>query len=254
MNQEIGIDMLKLEALLPGYVNGNLGNHDRQYVRQALAQSAQARAALAWHEALAEKVINDVESVRGDIGWSALQAKVRASSRGAHRPSTPPASTSTWIQQALGKLEWLMPHRWIPAPALGGVCAGLLAVVLAQAWWGQSQPSDSDFSAVRGGDTATAALPGSSKFVRVNFKERISERDMRLLLVRTGATIVAGPGQLGDYTVAVPAQEIDKVVQEFKDSLLTESVREVAAPSPLDTTGSTATGSAPGAAPAPKAP
>jgi hypothetical protein len=256
MNQDVGVDMFKLEALLPGYVNGNLASHDRQFVRQALSQSPQARAALAWHEALAEKVINDVDSAPSDIGWSALQAKVRASSHMLKRSATQAAVPSNGVAHLLAKLEWLMPHRWLPAPALGGVCAGLLAVVLAQAWWGQNQSPDAEFSQVRGDTPAAAGAtwPSSSKFVRLNFKERVSERDMRLLLVRTGATLVAGPGQLGDYTVAVSASELDKVMQEFKDSLLTESVREVAAPSILDATGVTSTGSAPGNATASKAP
>ena len=93
---------------------------------------------------------------------------------------------------------------------------------------------------------AAAGLEGA-KFVRLNFKSDVSERDMRLLLVRTGGVIVSGPGQLGDYTVAVPAAELDRVLTEFKDSLLTESVREVAAPS-WDTRTSGTTGAAPGAA------
>ncbi len=253
MSQDTMIDMYKLQGLLPAYVNGSLGVSERQWVKAALAQSAQARAALAWHEALAEKVIDDVESAPADIGWAALHAKVRASSRAVQSEVQATSSLGRRLAQAgrglWQSLEALLPHRWMPAPAMSAVCAGLLAVVVAQAWWGHETQESQDFSQVRGDATTSAAggvLAGSSKFVRLNFKDSVSERDMRLLLVRTGSVIVSGPGQLGDYTVAVPAGDIGNVLREFQDSLLTESVREVPAPSVLDPHPSGTTGAAPG--------
>lgn len=230
-----------LEAL-PSYVNGTASAAVQSQVKQSLAGSSEARAALAWHEALAEKVIGDVESVRADIGWAQLQSKVRVAQR-ASQIQRPP---SLW-----SRIESYLPHRWLSAPALGGVCAALLAVVVGQGLLLSRSDAERGYSEVRGtqsantgGATAALSSTSGSKYIKVNFKEKITERDMRLMLVRAGATIVSGPGQLGDYVIAVPSIELDLSIKQFKDSLLTESVLETAAPSALANAGTT--GAAPG--------
>jgi hypothetical protein len=240
------INMNRLQELLPAYVNGTANGQDRQYVKEALAQSAQARSALAWHEALAEKVIADVEAVPADIGWAQLQARVRAASQA--KTMNHSQGAQSWWQQLTKTLESWMPHNWLPGPALSGVCALLLAVVGAQQLIGSSV-DDREYSQVRGNTETQPLKPGviaGYKYVKLNFKERISERDMRLLLIRTGAVLVGGPGQLGDYTVAVPATQIDSALKEFQSSMLTESIQEVAAP-PLasDASSSAGLGAAP---------
>jgi hypothetical protein len=224
------IDMSRLQDLLPAYVNGTASGQDRQYVKEALAQSAQARSALAWHEALAEKVIADIEAVPADIGWAQLQARVRAAGQARAAHASPNALG--WWSQLAKTLESWMPHHWMPGPALSSVCALLLAVVTVQQFMG-SALEERDYSQVRGSTEAQALKPGvmaGYKYVKLNFKERISERDMRLLLIRTGAVLVGGPGQLGDYTVAVPAEQLQSALKEFQSSMLTESIQEVAAP------------------------
>jgi hypothetical protein len=251
MSSNSSMDERRLHALLPSYVNSTASLADRQWIKNLLSQSAQARVALAWHESLAEKVINDIEAAPSDIGWAELHARVRTSSVRAPDPAhtrTAPASTP-WMRQLLEKLESLMPHRWMPAPALGGVCAALVAVVVGQAAFFSSHSSQ-EFSEVRGERTSTGvgAMAGGasdSRYVRLNFKEKITERDMRLLLVRTGAVIVSGPGQLGDYTVAIPAEELIQALKQFQDSLLTESVQQVSAPTTRATDKSGTTGAAP---------
>ncbi|MBS7807641.1 hypothetical protein [Variovorax sp. PCZ-1] len=231
------LSMKDLLAVLPAYVNGSATTAEQAQVKHALKASHEARAALAWHEALAEKVVADVESVRGDIGWSQLQAKVRAS-QGVRNQQVPAAKSSLWA-----RLEVLLPHRWLSARVLGGACAALLAVVIGQGIL-LSADGDRAYSEVRSAQSnpsATGTAPAGSKYIKINFKEKITERDMRLMLVRSGAVIVYGPAQLGDYTVAVPAAELDATVKLFKDSMLTESVQETAAPgiaASSDTTGS----------------
>lgn len=241
--------------LLSAYVNGTATVVERQAVKTALAENPQVRAALAWHEALAHKVISDVESTPSDIGWAQLQARVRADARqravapeagtlaapGAPSAHAAPHSQGIWAR-LLGALEAALPHRWMPAPALSGLCAVLVAVVAGQALYGGLATNETAYSDVRsvapgpnggaldGNALARASGLTNSRFVQLNFKEGVSERDMRLLLVRAGAVIVAGPGQLGDYTVAVPGNELSQALDAFKESLLTESVEAVAAP------------------------
>jgi hypothetical protein len=250
MSNESSVDMHKLQALLPSYVNNTAQTAERLFVKGALAQSAQARAALAWHESLAEKVINDVDASPSNLGWAQLQAKVRSASRVIKQ-----RANVAWYQSVWTTLEPYMPHRWLPAPVMGGVCAGLLAVVIGQGVLLSDKSQEADYSQARGSQPVDGPTPATelitganSKFVKLNFKDRVSERDMRLLLVRTGAVIVSGPGQLGDYTVAIPAGELNQALQQFKDSLLTESAMAVPSPLARSADRSGTTGSAPGQA------
>lgn len=255
MSNEATIDMIKLQALLPSYINSTASVTERLFVKEALSQSAQARAALAWHESLAEKVINDVEAVPTDLGWTQLQAKVRSAAH-ANKVGRGVATQAAkqWYHSIWQAMEPYMPHNWLPAPALGGVCAALLAVVVGQGFLMHQAGQSTDYSQARGvqpaepSGSAVSQVVADSKFVRLNFKDRVSERDMRLLLVRTGAVIVSGPGQLGDYTVAIPANELNQALKEFNDSLLTESAQAVASPVTRSSDRSGTTGAAPGQA------
>jgi hypothetical protein len=227
MDLDQGINMNRLQAMLPAYVNGTANAQDRQYVKDAITQSARARSALAWHEALAEKVIADIEAVPADIGWAQLQARVRAASQARQLHNS--QNADGWWHALVKTLESWMPHNWVSGPVLSSVCALLLAVLGLQQFIG-STSEDREYSQVRGNTEAPAlrpSAPAGYKYVKLNFKERISERDMRLLLIRTGAVLVGGPGQLGDYTVAVPANQIESVLKEFKSSALTESIQEI---------------------------
>ncbi len=261
MSNETTIDMSKLQALLPSYINSTATATERLFVKDALSQSAQARAALAWHESLAEKVINDVEAIPADLGWTQLQARVRSTAHAVKADRGATSKTAKKGYQGIWQMiEPYMPHNWLPAPALGGVCAALLAVVVGQGYLMNQSNQNSDYSQARGAQpaepTASAGLQSATdtKFVRLNFKDRVSERDMRLLLVRTGAVIVSGPGQLGDYTVAIPANELNQALKEFNDSLLTESAQAVASPVARSFDRSGTTGAAPGQASSQAAP
>jgi hypothetical protein len=232
------LTMQQFLDVLPFYVNGSTNAAQQAQIKHKLAGSSEARAALAWHEALAEKVIGDVESVRADVGWAQLRSKVRATRR-AHQPAQ--------VLALWSRIESYLPHRWLSAPALSGVCAVLLAVVVGQGLLltgADAERGYSDVRSMQSGDTGTPAEAAANKYVKINFKDKITERDMRLMLVRAGAKIVSGPGQLGDYVVAVPSAELDLSMKQFKDSLLTESVLETAAPSASTNAGTT--GAAPG--------
>lgn len=239
------LTMKQFLDVLPAYINGSANAAQQSQVKHMLAGSSEARSALAWHEALAEKVIGDVESVRADIGWAQLQSKVRVAQRTRQSETAP----TLW-----SRIERFLPHRLISAPALGGVCAALLAVVVGQGLLLTRSDAERGFSDVRGvqsANTGNVAAASSSKYIKVNFKEKISERDMRLMLIRAGATIVSGPGQLGDYVIAVPGAELDQTIQQFRDSLLTESVLATTAPNltsnaAANTGAAGTTGAAPG--------
>jgi len=252
MQNEEEASMKALLDLLPAYVNGTASMADRAAVRDLLARSGEARAALAWHEALAARVRADVESAPADVGWERLQARLKSDRHIATAPGL--------LDRFVRWIGALSPHHWMPAPVLGGVSVALLAVVIGQGLWLGQGASEPDYATVRGtqvtdegGDAADGSADrlramglGGSRLLRLNFRDRVSERDMRLLLIRAGAVIVGGPGQLGDYIVAVPAHELARARQAFQDSHLTESVQEVPSTVLQPPGASGSTGSEPG--------
>ena len=60
--------------------------------------------------------------------------------------------------------------------------------------------------------------------LQVTFKPNVTERDMRLLLVKIAGRVIDGPGQLGDYIVSVPARQIEPARQHLEDSGLVDEV------------------------------
>lgn len=249
-------EMSMLTNLLPAYINGTASEPERQWVDALVARSAQARAALAWHEALAAKVVADVDSAPNDIGWARLLARARADAAAQPVRTTAPQG---FVAQLGRWLAALAPHRWLPAPALGGACAALLVVVVGQSIYLGQVEQEPDYATVRGtqahndpaglGTTvqerALALGLADRKFVRLNFRDRVTERDMRLLLVQTGSVIIGGPGQLGDYIVAVPAAELSRAIEAYRASYLTESAQEVPPSAVLQARESGSTGTAP---------
>ncbi len=215
----------RLEEVLPFYVNGRAGDDDRAFVDRMLQDPA-AAAMLAWHRGLAEQVRLDVESADDNIGWAALAARVRA-----ERPA-PAAAAHTG-----GWRAWLSLDAWLPRPVQAPVFAALAmavvvqGVLLARGGWHADQ--EGEYGASRG----TAATPGTAatETLKVNFKDETPEHDMRLLLISAGATIVQGPGQLGDYIVSVPAEQAAAARRQFGASRWVNAVQQVpaaAAPAP----------------------
>lgn len=210
----------RLETVLPFYVNGSANAEDRAFV-DALHHDREAGAMLAWHRGLAEHVQADVESASESIGWAALTAKVRA------QRQTELAGPSGWR-------AWLALERWLPRPIQTPAFAVLALMVVAQAALLSDRfaNTDPDYSATRG--AAPVATEGTgAALLRVNFKDETPERDLRLLLISVGASIVRGPGQLGDYTVSVATDHADAALHELERSDWVVSVRRAgpAAPS-----------------------
>ena len=208
----------RLEAVLPFYLNGRADAADRAFV-EALQSDPQASAMLAWHRSLAERVAADVESAPANIGWAALMGKVQAERAARQAPAT-------------GWRAWLALERWLPRPVQMPAFAVLALAVVVQGallggLWpqGDAATAEPEYSAVRGIEPV-AATP-SAALLRVSFKDETSERDLRLLLVGVGANIVQGPGQLGDYTLAVPMERADAALAEMSRSEWVVVVRRV---------------------------
>lgn len=216
----------RLEEVLPFYVNGRASGDDRAFV-DALLQDPGAAAMLEWHQSLAEHVRLEVEAVDGGIGWAALAEKVRAGRPGQAAPA--PSPTGGWR-------GWLCLDRWLPRPLQVPAFAALALAVAVQgvllSRTGPDTAQEGGYGDSRGaaGATAAANVPAGSEVMKVNFKDETPEHDMRLLLISAGATIIQGPGQLGDYLVSVPAERAAAARRELGASRWVNDVRQLDQP------------------------
>ena len=205
---------------MPFYVNGNANEHDRAFV-ESMRQDKEVEAMIAWHEALAQKVQSQVNSVNDHIGWAGLISKVRAQNK--------PAS-----EKSAGWRAWLSADQWIARPIQAPAFAVLALVVVGQSvlLYRQSDMPvvDEGYGAARGRTTAEVGQTSGRATLTINFKDETSEHDMRMLLIATGANIIQGPGQLGDYIVHVPTERADIAVQELRMSKWVNSVSRIRQP------------------------
>jgi hypothetical protein len=198
-------DKRRFDELVPFYLSGAASPADREWIEAYLAREPGARAELAWHQALAGAIEERVASVPEDVGLAGLQARLAAERRGA-RP---------------GRLAAAL-ERWLPRPAVYPAFAGAAAIVLVQAVaigvlvTRDDTPAYSDVRSLGGTERQS--------YLQVNFKPDATERDLRLALIRVGGRIVHGPGQLGDYYVAVPGDRVDAARRELEASGVVEAV------------------------------
>ena len=173
----------RFQDLLPWYVNGRIGAEDRAWMDAQLAQQPQLQAQLQWHQNLRTELHAQAGALQDDLGLEKALARIRS-----QRPS---------LLQRLS--TWLVPLTQRPAFALvalvavvsqGGVIAHLL---------GERDPAD---SAVR---SQGAVVVDDRPLLKLNFAPDAKEADIRMLLVSVQGRLVGGPGQLGDYYVAVPS-------------------------------------------------
>ena len=140
-----------------------------------------------------------------------LMARVRAESAAAKPPRR------SWLTR--------LHEGWAGLAARPAFAMAAAAVVLAQAGVIGTLLSREDAAPEYAETRSVAPLPALMEPVlQVTFKADATERDMRLLLVRVAGRVIDGPGQFGDYIVAVPASRIDPAKRELEESGWVEQV------------------------------
>jgi hypothetical protein len=61
-------------------------------------------------------------------------------------------------------------------------------------------------------------------YLKLNFKADAREADIRMLLVEIDGSLAAGPGQLGDYYVRIPANRAATLADKAKASAIVDNV------------------------------
>lgn len=208
----------RFEELAPWHVNGTLAPAERTWVEEYAQRHAEARAELQWYEALQTQIHDNVAEVSDEIGWDRLQSRIRAERRQAQTKTSWLDSIREFVTGTLGGGQLALR----PALAYAGVAvlvvqAGVIGSLLID--------RDRDQAALeqwRSVQAQSSAIAGP--VLRVAFKPDATEQDIRMLLLHTGATIVGGPGQLGNYILYVPAERFAAAQEALRNDSHVDNV------------------------------
>ena len=182
-------DEASLRALLPWMAAGKLSGAEREQVQTWLDASPEARAELAWWQAVGRDLrahsAEQMATHEGDVGLARFQQAL------AQLPerSTPSLPTGGRLQRWL---QWWRVNWQSPALA-----ACLLVIVTQSVMWQRPVSAPAALEALSGAQTTSAG-----SFL-VAFEPTASEADIRALMRTVQAEIVGGPSALGLYRIQV---------------------------------------------------
>ena len=209
----------RFDELLPFYVNASLSDADRAWVDAYLREHPAAAAELNWTQSLQTQLREDLPAVSAEVGLERTLRRIRSEDTAPQRARRA-AAPSTFERLR----NWF--SSLVPQPMLRPAFAGALAVVALQTVVIVQMATDpvDESSQIR-------AIPGSvidsGPYLKVNFKGDAREADIRMLLVEVHGSLAAGPGQLGDYYVRIPAEQLASGTGKVKASAIVDSVAVV---------------------------
>ena len=196
---------LRFQELLPFYVNGSLQGEEREWMEQQLAQHADARAELDAVRALQAGIARSLPDVPDTIGLDKVMGRIRADQPGWF------GRVAAWLGLGGG----LRPATALAGLALVAVQAGVIVSLVAT-------PRDEDAGAGLRATKASAVHDGP--LLKVNFAPDAKESEIRHLLVSVQGKLAGGPGQLGDYYIAVPAGREAALADQVRRSPIVQGV------------------------------
>jgi len=208
----------RFDELLPFYVNGTLSATDRAWVDGYLDEHPTARAELRWYESLQTRLREDVPAVSSEVGMERALQRIRTEGPAAQRARQPAAPSL--LERLQGWLASIVPQPML-RPAFAGAMAvvAVQTIVIATLFVERDDPSE--IRALR------ASVVEKGPYLKVNFKADARETDIRMLLVEVHGSLAAGPGQLGDYYVRVPEQQVPTSSDKLAASAIVEAVAVV---------------------------
>jgi hypothetical protein len=174
----------RFNELMPWYVNGTISDEDRAWVDAHMSANPDAKAELAFYQSLQTRMRDNAPAVPATIGLARTMQLIRGD-----QPTFSERVTAFFAGFGL------RPTAAFAGLAVVAVQAGFIFTLL-------NEPKDDNIPQIRGhGATAVTDAP----LLKLNFAPDAKEADIRLLLISVHGDLVAGPGQLGDYYVRVPA-------------------------------------------------
>ena len=184
----------RFNELMPWYVNGTISDEDRAWVDTHLRNHPDAQAELAWYQSLQTRMRDNAPAVPATIGLARTMQLIRGD-----QPSFSERVTAFFAGFGL------RPTAAFAGLAVVAVQAGFIFTLL-------HEPND-DTDVIRAKGTV---LVTEAPLLKLNFAPDAKEADIRLLLMSVRGDLVAGPGQLGDYYVRVPAGTLDASLVALK--------------------------------------
>jgi len=203
----------RLEDLLPWYVNGSLNDEDSAWLQNQFALRPALKQRLEREWALRRTVRDTAQWPAPDIGIERLMnrlqldAQVGPGSRsGSRQPSARPPLWARWLQVIS------------TPPVAGAMAVAVVAPAGVIAWEIAAPLTEPEAQGLRSIGVSEA------RTLRISFKPEATEAQIRAALVATGARIVGGPTQLGEYWVTSGSVSIDEIRNALAQSQITASM------------------------------
>ena len=192
----------RFDELVPFYLTGRLSAEQIAWVEQYVANHPEARGELEWHRELMHKVVSQAEAralqAPETVGWAGVQAGLRKLRRAA-----PP----TFSERLVAWWGSLGVRPLAPVAALVIVVqAGVIGALMQRPMALEDEP------------TRSAVRVPARDVLQVRFKQNTAERELRGLLYASGARIVDGPDQLGDYLIEPRSGSLAALESELQRS------------------------------------
>jgi hypothetical protein len=211
----------RFRELLPWHVNGTLDEPERDWIEDYLREHPEARAELRWQERLQAHIRQESPPPSPDVGLERFMARIHAEAGQRARPA--PAAARAPARPALGERIRAFFAAWqlTPAVALAATVIMVQTGIIGALLVAQRGDSDPEFATVRSIGPGQLA---SGPVLQVRFRPDTPEGELRALLASIGGTLVDGPGQLGNYLVAVPPGREAQAQQQLAASRQVEDV------------------------------
>lgn len=194
----------QFEELLPWFVNGTLTRQDQEWMEGYLKAHPEAGTELRLTQALQARVQASVPQTAPDLGMDRLLHRIRSEQAMTRKPESTPG-----LLERIGALFGGFKFT----PAFAGAAA--LVVVQGAVIGGLMMQLDEAHESVKQAEyRALNVQPGaaaSTPLLRISFKAKTTEEDMRALLGKLGGSFVGGPTAFGDYLVLVDPARIEQL-------------------------------------------
>ena len=193
-------DIDALKAMIPLYLNDQLSAEEQHAFSQGLADYPELAAELAEYREIQDSY-RDLEAEtpfpNQDRLFSRIMEKIdREETADAHEKTAPRAVTPGWRERLRGFF-----YTTFVSPKVAWSVAAV-QVVLLVALIG-AMPERSAFQTLSTKGSESKGL----HTLNVVFDEDAAEKEIRALLLKTGAVIVGGPSATGLYVLAVPQEQ-----------------------------------------------
>lgn len=192
----------RFDELLPWYANGTLGDDDRAFVERYLDEHPESRAELDWYRSLTQRLHDAAPAVPETLGLAKAMTLIRGD-----RPS---------IAERISSFFSALGVRPVTAFAGLAIVAVQGAVIL-----NLMQAREDDASQIR---ALRASTVDDGPLLKLNFAPDAKEAEIRHLLVSVQGRLIGGPGQLGDYYVAVPRGKEAALAEQLKSNRIVAAV------------------------------